>query len=342
MVNHEALMRRAIGNADVARVRARPNPWVGAVLLCTDGRLFDGATRPPGGPHAEIVALDAARDAGANTEGATLVCTLEPCDHTGRTGPCTDAIIAAGIRTVVVGTSDPDPRVSGRGLARLRTAGLKVDAGVCEDEVRAQLAPYLHHRSTSRPFVVLKMATTLDARTVIANGPRWITGEVARTRVHQMRAESDAILVGAGTVRADDPELTTRLVDGPSPRRVVFSRSGDVPTTAKVHPCTVWTGAADDLLDVLGAEGVIQLLVEGGPSVADEFHRRGLVDRYVFHVAPVVSGSPAAPGVFERHDRTDPSFGACSLVSASPIGNDIEIILEPARSAAPGLKVSTQ
>lgn len=342
MVNHEALMRRAIGNADDARVRARPNPWVGAVLVCSDGRMFDGATQRPGEAHAEIVALNAARAAGADTTGATLVCTLEPCDHTGRTGPCTEAVVGAGVSTVVVGTLDPDARVSGRGVQRLRDAGLEVILGVCEDEVREQLAPYLHHRSTSRPFVVLKMATTIDARTVIPNGPRWITGETARTRVHAMRAESDAILVGAGTVRTDDPELTTRLVEGPSPRRVVLSRSGNVPAAAKVHPCTVWSGEADDLLDSLGSEGVVQLLVEGGPSVAGEFHRRGLVDRYVFHVAPVVSGAPEAPGVFGGSDRDVPEFDRCALVSATPLGNDIEIILEPARTAAPGPKVGTQ
>ena len=328
---HEALMRRAMSVADTARLRARPNPWVGAVLVCRDGRMFDGATLEPGKNHAEREAIAAAVAAGADTTGATLVCTLEPCDHVGRTPACTEAILAAGITRVIVGIGDPDEKVSGRGMARLREAGVEVTEGVCADEVAEQLAPYLHHRRTGRPWVMLKMATTIDARTALLNGPRWITGESARTRVHQLRAESDAIVVGAGTVRSDDPELTVRHVEGPSPRRIVLSRSGDVPAGAKVHPCTVWDRDIDDLLDELGSDGVLQLMVEGGAHTATEFHRRGLVDRYVFHVAPLLAGEPDAPGVFEPGEA---HLVDLCLVGAMRLDDDLEIMFEPDRNRA--------
>lgn len=334
-VDDASLMGRAIDVAHTARLRARPNPWVGAVLVCADGREFEGATSVPGGPHAEIVAMNAARAAGAELSGAVLFTTLEPCSHHGRTGPCADAVISAGIARVVIGVEDPDTKVAGRGIARLRDAGIDVTVGVRAADVNGQLAPYLHHRSTGRPWVVLKMATTLDGRTVAPHGERWITGSEARARVHELRAESDAILVGSGTVRADDPELTVRHVDGPSPRRIVLSRAGGIDTSARVHPCEVWTGGLAELLDSLGAGGVIQLLVEGGPTVAGAFHSAGLVNRYVFHVAPVISGEPDAPGVFglspSAHDHT---LSANRLVSAGVLGNDIELVLEPHKETA--------
>ena len=326
MTNHEALMRRAMHMAETARLHARPNPWVGAVLVCANGAVHEGATQSPGNAHAEIVALQSAATAGDSTVGATLYTTLEPCSHTGRTGPCTEAIIAAGITHVVSAIADPDTKVAGTGFAALRAAGIDVIQGICADEVTQQLAPYLHHRRTCRPFVMMKMATTLDARTSIPNGPRWLTGDAARTRVHQLRAESDAILVGAGTVHSDDPELTVRHVEGPSPQRIVLSHN-PIPVNAKVHPCTVWSSSLDDLLDTLGAEGVIQLMVEGGPTVATAFHEQGLVDQYVFHVAPIVSGSDEAPGVFVGDVQQELSH--CAVVSTTALGDDVEIVLEP-------------
>ena len=330
-----AFMRRAIGIAESAHLRARPNPWVGCVVVCADGRVFDGATSAPGGPHAEIVAMDAARSGGADLAGATVYSTLEPCSHTGRTGPCADALISAGVSRVVVGIEDPDTRVSGTGMSRLRDAGVEVISGVLAHDVRVQLAPYIHHRTTGRPFVMLKMATTLDARTSVPRGERWITGEAARTRVHRLRAESDAIVVGAGTVAADDPELTVRHVEGPSPRRIVMTRGGSVPATAKVHPCTVWSGGIAPMLDELGREGVVQLMVEGGPTLAGAFHEAGLVNRYVFHVAPVVAGDGGAPGVFSLvPDERDHSLLDTRLVSATVLGDDLELILEPLKETA--------
>jgi diaminohydroxyphosphoribosylaminopyrimidine deaminase/5-amino-6-(5-phosphoribosylamino)uracil reductase len=179
------------------------------------------------------------------------------------------------------------------------------------------------------------MATTLDAKTSIPRGERWITGETARTRVHRLRAESDAIVVGAGTIATDDPELTVRHVDGPSPRRIVMTRTGAVPAGAKVQPCTVWRGGIEPLLDELGADGVIQLMVEGGPTLAGAFHEAGLVNRYVFHVAPVIAGDDGAAGVFSiAPDERDHALLDTHLVSATVLGDDLELILEPLKETA--------
>ena len=221
----EQLMQRAIALAATARTRTSPNPWVGCAIQTLAGEIFEGATEPPGGPHAEVVAL---RSAGEAARGATLASTLEPCSHHGRTPPCVDAIVAAGVARVVVGIEDPDPHVRGEGIAQLRAAGIEVATGACADEVRAQLAPYLKHRLTGKPYVVLKLAGTLDGRTAAPDGTsQWITGDAARRDAHRLRAESDAVIVGAGTVRADDPSLTVRHVQGRDPMRVVLGHAPD-------------------------------------------------------------------------------------------------------------------
>jgi diaminohydroxyphosphoribosylaminopyrimidine deaminase/5-amino-6-(5-phosphoribosylamino)uracil reductase len=328
-VRDEQLMRRAMSAALQARLVARPNPWVGAVVVGSDGATYEGCTAAPGGPHAEISAL---MRAGSAAHGSTLYSTLEPCSHTGRTGPCTQAIIDAGVSRVVVGVVDPDTKVAGRGIEHLRNAGVTVDVGACAAHVRSQLAPYLHHRITGRPWVVLKMASTIDGRTAAADGTsRWITGPVARQRVHELRAESDAVLVGAGTVRTDDPSLTVRDAQGPSPRRIVL---GSAPATAKVHPCTEWSGDVDPLLDTLGADGVLQLLVEGGARVAADFHRRGLVNRYVFHLAPAIAGGDDAPGLFAgAASGTITDMWRGSVTSVQQLGDDIEVVVEPKQIA---------
>ncbi|MCU1344824.1 MAG: ribD [Acidimicrobiia bacterium] len=319
-------MSRALAVAATARRVSPPNPWVGAVLVTADGRRFTGATEAPGSRHAEIVAIDTARAAGADPRQATLVVTLEPCNHLGRTGPCTEAIVTAGISTVVVGVEDPDPLVAGRGLQRLRQAGLAVSVGTKATEVAEQLAPYLHHRRTGRPLVVLKLAATLDGRIAAPDGTsRWITGPEARHAVHQLRAESDAVLVGAGTVRADDPELTVRHGDGPDPQRVVL---GTAPVGAKVHPCWELRGPLPGVLDELAARGVLQLLVEGGATVAHSFHSAGLVDRYVIHLAPAFSGGNDAPAMFHGVGAgTLSAFWRGRIVNLRALGSDIEIVL---------------
>jgi len=327
-VNDEQHLQRAIDVAATARLRTSPNPWVGCVLVTADGRSFEGATEPPGQRHAERVALDAATAAGANTRGATAYVTLEPCSHHGRTPPCANALIDAGVARVVMALDDPDPKVAGRGADRLHAAGIEVVHGVGAMAAAEQLAPYLHHRRTGRPFVVLKLATTLDGRIAATDGSsQWITGVEARTAAHQLRAESDAIVVGAGTVRTDDPSLTTRLVDGPSPRRIVL---GHAPAGAKVHPCTEWTGDLSELLTHLGAEGVLQVMVEGGARAASSFHAAGLVDRYVFHLAPALMGD--GPGAL--HQLSTPTIAEMwrgRIVSTRRLGDDLEVVVEPIR-----------
>jgi diaminohydroxyphosphoribosylaminopyrimidine deaminase/5-amino-6-(5-phosphoribosylamino)uracil reductase len=324
-------MRRAMALAAGVRSTTAPNPWVGCVVVPpalgpqgADAPIFEGATAPPGGPHAEVAALAAAGDA---ARGATLYATLEPCAHHGRTPPCTDAIIAAGVRRVVVGIEDPDPLVAGRGLAALRAAGIDVTVGVAAEEVSEQLAPYCKHRTTGQPWVVLKMAASLDARTAAPDGTsRWITGEAARLDVHLLRSRSDAVLVGAGTVRADDPELTVRLGDGPEraqPLRVVL---GNAPTGARVHPALELSGDLDEVLAELGRRGVLQVLVEGGATVAHDFHAAGLVDRYVLYLAPAFFGGDDGRPLF-----AGPGAGTIDdvwrgrLVSVEKLGEDLRV-----------------
>ena len=316
-------MRRALDLAASVRVIAHPNPWVGAVVQPGD---HPGATSAPGGPHAEVAALAAA---GADARGATLYTTLEPCTAFPgkRTPSCAEAIVEAGIARVVVGIADPDPRVGGRGIAALRAAGIEVEVGVRADDVQAQLAPYVTHRTTGRPFVLLKLAASIDGRTAAPDGTsRWITGDQARSDAHRLRAESDAVLVGAGTVRADDPSLTVRHVEGPDPRRIVLGRA---PSGAKVHPCDEVEGDLSELLDRLGSEGVVQVLVEGGPTVAAAFHRAGLVDRYVVYLAPAIFGGDDALALFTGTGAaTIADVWRGRIVETTLLGDDLKVVLE--------------
>ena len=319
-------MRRAIDVAETVRRHTAPNPWVGCVVVAGDdpGLTFEGATAPPGGPHAEASALALAGD---HASGGTLFTTLEPCVHFGRTPPCTDAIIKAGIRRVVVAVEDPDAQVAGRGVAALEAAGIDVVLGVERVGVAEQLAPYLKHRSTGHPWVILKLAATFDGRTAAPDGSsRWITGEAARHDVHLLRSRSDAVLVGAGTVRADDPELTVRLEEAPDaaqPLRVVL---GTAPAGARVLPALELSGELQSVLDELGRRGVLQLLIEGGASVAHDFHAAGLVDRYVLYLAPALFGGDDGRPLF-----AGPGAGTIGdvwrgkLVSVQQLGDDLRV-----------------
>jgi diaminohydroxyphosphoribosylaminopyrimidine deaminase/5-amino-6-(5-phosphoribosylamino)uracil reductase len=275
------------------------------------------------------VAIDAARAAGTTTEGATLYSTLEPCSHHGRTPPCADAVIAADVGRVVISIEDPDPLVAGEGIAKLRGAGIKVDLGAGAAAVRAQLAPYIKHRTTGRPWVLLKLGASLDGRTAAPNGTsRWITGAAARADAHKLRAESDAVIVGAGTVRVDDPALTVRNVTGDDPLRVVLGRA---PDGARVHPCVELEGPLADVLDELGRRGVVQAMIEGGATVAGAFHREGLVDRYVLYLAPALFGGDdarpmfAGPGVASIDD-----VWRGRITNVERLGEDLKVELEPA------------
>ncbi|MGH9021303.1 MAG: bifunctional diaminohydroxyphosphoribosylaminopyrimidine deaminase/5-amino-6-(5-phosphoribosylamino)uracil reductase RibD [Acidimicrobiales bacterium] len=322
----DAAMARALSLATRARLDAPPNPWVGAVILDDQGEVVgEGATSAPGGAHAEVTALAAAGDL---ARGSTLVVTLEPCSHHGRTPPCVDAIVAAGVVRVVVGTVDPDSRVNGRGVAALREAGVTVDVGALADEVESQLAPYLWQRTTGRPYVVAKVASTLDGVVAMADGSsQWITGDAARADAHQLRAESQAIVVGAATVRLDDPALTARLDDGVrEPLRVVLGRA---PERARVRPCLELSGDLGDVLDELGRRDIIQVLVEGGPTTTGSFLDAGLVNRVVWYSAPAFAGAVGTRGALAT--LTTAAIGALRrgrLVAVRRVGEDVRMDVE--------------
>jgi diaminohydroxyphosphoribosylaminopyrimidine deaminase/5-amino-6-(5-phosphoribosylamino)uracil reductase len=313
-------MREAIRLA--AAEHPHPNPRVGALVLDTDGEVVGrGAHVAAGEDHAEVVALT---EAGSRADGGTMVVTLEPCAHRGRTPPCTEAILAAGIARVVVGVGDPDQRVSGAGIAGLRAGGVEVITDAAPAEVHRLDPGYFHHRRTGRPLVTLKMASTLDGQSGAADGSsRWITGPAAREDVHRLRARSDAVMVGAGTVLADDPRLTARLEGyaGAQPRPVIVAGSGPLPRGAAVFarepliyapapvdlPGEVVVAAGEagvDLgavIDDLGKREIVDLLCEGGPTLAASLLRAGLVDRLVWYVAGSLAmgtGRPALEGVF--------------------------------------------
>jgi diaminohydroxyphosphoribosylaminopyrimidine deaminase/5-amino-6-(5-phosphoribosylamino)uracil reductase len=225
-----AFMDRALARGETARRRTAPNPWVGAIVV-RDGEIVgQGATQPPGGAHAEIEAL---REAGDRARGATVYVTLEPCSHHGRTGPCVVALAEAGVARVVVALEDPDPEVAGSGITQLRERGVTVDVGTGADAAARSLAPYLLHRRRSRAFTVVKTAMSLDGRIAARDGSsQWITGAASRADAHRLRAESQAIVIGAGTALADRPRLTVRDADGPvhtQPLRVVLDATGRVP-----------------------------------------------------------------------------------------------------------------
>jgi diaminohydroxyphosphoribosylaminopyrimidine deaminase/5-amino-6-(5-phosphoribosylamino)uracil reductase len=320
------LMSMAMNEGERARLHAPPNPWVGALIVNDQGVIVgEGHTQAPGESHAEIEAL---RRAGDAARGATMVVTLEPCSHTGRTGPCADAIIAAGIARVVVGMVDPDPRVAGSGIALLKASGVDVEVGVEKDAVAAQLAPYLWQRVTARPYVVAKIASTLDGVVAMADGSsQWITGPGARRDAHLLRAQSQAILVGAGTVRADNPELTARLDDIVlEPLRVVLGRA---PEGAKVRPCLELSGDLGLILDELGHHDVLQVLIEGGPTTTSAFFEAGLINHVVWYQAAAFAGARGTLSALKG--LSTPTMDALrrgQLTDVRRIGDDIRIDVE--------------
>jgi diaminohydroxyphosphoribosylaminopyrimidine deaminase/5-amino-6-(5-phosphoribosylamino)uracil reductase len=326
MVTNTELMLLAVQAAEKARYHAPPNPWVGALIVGEHGVVIaEGHTQVPGEAHAEIVAL---RRAGERARGATMVVTLEPCCHVGRTGPCTDAIVKSGIVRVIVGTIDPDPRVAGQGIALLRASGIDVEVGIEEEVVRAQLAPYLWHRVTGRPYVVAKIASTLDGVVAMADGTsKWITGEPARRDAHVVRAQSQAIIVGAGTIRSDDPRLTARLDDIIlEPLRVVL---GQAPEHARVRPCLERSGDLGFILDELAHHDVIQVLVEGGPTTMSAFFAAGLVNHVVWYQAAAFAGGEGTSGALRSlSTSTISALRRGRLVDVRRIGEDIRIDVE--------------
>jgi diaminohydroxyphosphoribosylaminopyrimidine deaminase/5-amino-6-(5-phosphoribosylamino)uracil reductase len=329
-------MARALALGESVLGATSPNPPVGAVILGADGTpVGEGATAPPGGPHAEIAAL---AEAGGRARGGTAVVTLEPCAHTGRTGPCADALLAAGIARVVVAVSEPTS-LAGGGAQQLRDAGVDVEVGLEGPAAEAgALASWLTAVREHRPFVVWKVAATLDGRVAAADGSsRWITGDEARDAVHRLRATCDAVVVGSGTALADDPQLTVRRPDGAAaprqPLRVVVDRRGRLPATARVldgaAPTHVSSAAtAVGLLDELYDRGVRRLLLEGGPTLAAAFLREGLVDEAVLHLAPKMLGA-GAPLVGDLGISAISGALSFSVADVTRRGPDVEIRLRP-------------
>ena len=353
----ERFMRLALREAERGLGRTSPNPAVGAVLV-KDGRVVGrGHHARAGAPHAEVEAI---RAAGARARGADLYTTLEPCDHFGRTPPCSLAILEAGVRRVFSGSSDPNPAVNGRGVRRLRRAGIAVETGVLREECDALNEPWFRFITSGRPHVTLKIASTLDGRIATATGDsRWVTGPEARALVHTLRDGVDAVLVGAGTARADDPRLTARLPGGRDPLRVVldsrlrlpdelrlFRQRSAAPTLvahASGRPparprrgveylrCRSRRGRVDlaDLLARLGQRGVTHLLVEGGGEVARSLLDAGLVDRLLLFLAPrlAAGGLSWLPGPGPRR-----MSGALPLAieSVRPVGGDLLVVARPA------------
>ncbi|GAB7070667.1 bifunctional diaminohydroxyphosphoribosylaminopyrimidine deaminase/5-amino-6-(5-phosphoribosylamino)uracil reductase RibD [Mycobacterium hodleri] len=333
-MNVEDAMRSAVAQADGVKGTTYPNPPVGAVILDRDGDVAGvGATQPAGGPHAEVVAL---RRAGERAVGGVAVVTLEPCNHHGRTPPCVDALIAAGVATVVYAIADPNPVAAG-GAKRLADAGIAVEVGLlAEDVAGGALREWLHRQRTGRPHVTWKFASSVDGRSAAADGSsQWITSDVARADVHRLRAVADAIVVGTGTVLVDDPTLTARLPDGSladrQPLRVVVGER-DVSSDAKVlnddsHTMLIRTRDPHEVIQALSDRTAV--LLEGGPTLAGAFLRAGVVDRILAYVAPILLGGPIT--------AVD-DVGVASMVAAQRwrydgvlrLGPDIRMSLVPA------------
>jgi len=326
-------MALAIEQARTAKGATYPNPPVGAVILGPDGQIAGvGATEPAGGAHAEVVALGAAGDRAA---GGTAVVTLEPCNHHGRTGPCVDALLQAGVAAVVYAVADPNPLAAG-GARRLRAAGVEVNAGLCAEEVTAgPLREWLHKHQTGLPHVTWKFATSIDGRSAAADGSsQWITSEAARADLHRRRAGADAIVVGTGTVLVDNPTLTARLPDGtPAPHqplRVVVGER-EIPAESNVRNAdsrTIMLRTRDPQEVIHALADRTDVLLEGGPTLAGAFLRAGLVHRILAYVAPILLGGP----VTAVDDVGVDSIGDAlrwRYESVEPIGPDLLISMVP-------------
>jgi diaminohydroxyphosphoribosylaminopyrimidine deaminase/5-amino-6-(5-phosphoribosylamino)uracil reductase len=316
-------LKRALELAERGRRTTRPNPMVGAVVVREGEVVGEGWHERPGLPHAEAVALS---QAGERARQATLYTTLEPCVHRGRTGPCTEAIIAAGIRRVVAAADDPYPLVNGKGFARLREAGVEVELADGEVAMRArrQNEAFRTWAKLGRPFVTYKAAMTLDGRVAAVGGEaRWISGEESRRLVHELRAASDAVAVGMGTVRADNPKLTARGVGAErQPRRLAFGR-GPLPEGSDLE---LLSGPLEQALARLAEEDVQSLVLEGGPTLAGAFLRAGLVDKLLLFVAPTLVGGDDAPPLFAGPgaERLEDAVPLTDL-EATRVGRDLVV-----------------
>lgn len=356
------MMARALRLAERGAWTTKPNPMVGCVLVRDGEVVGEGWHQRAGGPHAEVLAL---RAAGERAHGATAYVTLEPCAHTGRTGPCADALVTAGVARVVAAMRDPFPQVDGSGFDRLRAAGIEVAHGLMEAEAQALNRGFVSRVVRGRPWLRVKLAMSLDGHTALESGEsKWISGEASRRDVMRWRARSGALLTGSGTVMADDPQLTVRLdepADFVPPLRVVLDpglatvargrvREGDAPTlyvhAANAKPPREFAservavpanGNALDLaavLRVLAARGINEVQVEAGATLAGAFMRAGLVDEVLLYMAPVLLGAQARP-LFAGLDIHDMSQRmALDIEDIVSVGDDLRLRLLPRGAAA--------
>ncbi len=363
----EAPMREALGLAERAIGLSDPNPRVGCVIVGTDGSVIGrGHTQEAGGPHAEVMALQDAAARGCDVHGATVHVTLEPCSHHGRTPPCADALVAAGVGRVVIALRDPNPLVSGRGGARLAAAGIAVEWGPCEHEARELNIGFVSRMERGRPWLRMKIAVSLDGRSALADGTsQWITGEAARTDGHAWRKRAGAVLTGVGTVRDDDPRLDVRLVrTARQPLRVVVdSRLETSPSARIVAPPgqVLVVGAVDNaarraaleargvetalrpsahgkvdlagLLADLGTRGVNELHVEAGEKLNASLLAAGLVDELLVYVAPRLVGPGRGLAALAPLARLDDAL-AFAYTRIDPVGDDLRLLLRPLLPAA--------
>lgn len=357
-------MSKALKLAALGRGSTSPNPLVGAIVIQRDKIIGKGYHQKAGTPHAELFAL---QEAGELAEGSTLYVTLEPCCHYGRTPPCTEAIIKAGIKRVVVAVLDPNPLVAGKGVRRLREAGIEVQVGVLEEEAERLNEAFFKYIRMRKPFVTLKAAMSLDGKIATSTGDsRWITGEDARLYVQQLRVESDAIMVGIGTVLADDPLLTVRLPgESKKPLRVILDSSLCLPEDSKLvqtarevpvivaavrgkyqeqkrvlleqQGVEVWDFPGVDgrvnlenVLEELGKREVVALLLEGGGTLNSSFLEGGLVDKFILFLAPLIIGGRDAPGAFggAGYPRLKDALGLGNL-GIERIGRDLMVTAYP-------------
>jgi len=331
-VTSEDFMRLALAEAEKGRGRTHPNPAVGALVVRSGRVIARGHHERAGLPHAEVNAL---RGAGERARGADVYVSLEPCNHQGRTPPCTEALIAAGVRRVFFGSRDPNPRVHGHGARRLRRAGIEVRPGVLQTECDASNEPWFKFITTGIPWVVLKAAVTLDGKLAPRRGvQQWISSEPSRRLVHRWRNELDAVLVGAGTVRADDPSLTVRgVAKGRNPLRVVL---GKVPRRARLlrqpGETLAEEGPLRSVLRRLARRGITSVLVEGGARVYGQFLASGLWDELRLFVAPKVFGPLALSWV----DGIRGAIEDLEVRSVGRVGADALLIVRPASGARRG------
>lgn len=351
------MMRRALGLAERGMFTTTPNPRVGCVIARNGQILGEGWTQPAGQAHAEVQAVQAARNAGNDLKDSTAYITLEPCSHFGRTPPCADLLIGSGIVRVVAAIGDPNPQVSGNGFSKLRDAGIVVDTGLCADEARELNIGFFSRMERGRPWIRMKLAASLDGTTALHNGrSQWITGPAARDDGHAWRARACAILTGIGTVKADDPELTVRAIDTPrQPLRIVVDSRMDIDPRARIlqggstlvvsersvaeKEAALRQGRADililphpsgkidlrALMDELGKRGINELHVEAGTKLNGSLLREGCVDELLLYFAPTILGEGSGmfylPALEDLSDRRDLRF-----TDVRQIGQDLRIL----------------